>query len=151
LLGGGTKVFKEFKDFIAKGSVFDLAVGIVLGLAFGTVINSFVNDILMPPIGLLLGKVDFSNLFIQLSGGDSVRYQTLAGAKAAGVPTLNYGQFINTLINFLIVAFAVFLMVKQVNRFRTLPPGTKDCPYCYSKIPEAASRCPDCTSELARP
>ena len=138
-------MFKEFKQFIAKGNVFDLAVGIVLGLAFGTVINSFVNDMLMPPIGLLLGKVDFSNLFINLSG---TQYTSLAAAKAAGAPTINYGQFINTLINFLIVAFAVFLMVKHVNRFRALPPGTKDCPHCYSKIPEKASRCPQCTSEL---
>ena len=140
-------MFKEFKEFITKGNAFDLAVGIILGLAFGTVISSFVNDMLMPPIGLLLGKVDFSNLFINLSG---TYYASLAAAKAAGAPTINYGLFLTTVINFLIVGFAIFLMVKQVNRMRkpAEAPATKDCPYCYSKIPEKASRCPQCTSEL---
>ncbi len=141
----------EFRRFIMRGNVLDLAVGIVVGAAFGAVVNSFVNDILMPPIGLATGRVDFSNLFIAL-GGQS--YPSLAAAKAAGAPTLNYGVFINTVINFLIVGFAVFLVVRQASRVRPepapapAPPATRECPFCVSVIPLRATRCPHCTSEL---
>ena len=138
-------MLKEFRDFIMRGNVLDLAVGIVLGVAFGTVVASFVNDILMPPIGLLLGRVNFTNLFITLSGE---RYPTLEAAKAAGAATLNYGVFINTVIYFIIVAFVIFLIVRQVNRMRREAPTTKDCPYCFSKVPLRATRCPNCTSAL---
>jgi large conductance mechanosensitive channel len=144
-------MLKEFKEFAMKGNVVDMAVGIIIGAAFGGIVTSLVNDILMPPIGLLLGKVDFSNLFIVLKGDT---YPTLAAAKQAGATTLNYGLFVNTVINFLIVAFAVFLMVRQVNRLRREPapvpaaPTTKECPYCCSTIPIKAVRCPSCTSEL---
>lgn len=138
-------MLKEFRDFIMRGNVLDLAVAIVLGVAFGTVIASFVNDILMPPIGLLLGGVNFNNLFITLSGE---RYPTLEAAKAAGAATINYGVFINTVINFIIVAFVIFLIVRQVNRMRREAPTTKDCPYCFSKVPLRATRCPNCTSAL---
>ncbi len=141
-------MFKEFRDFIMRGNVLDLAVGIVLGVAFGTVIASFVNDILMPPIGLLLGGVDFTNLFITLSGE---RYPTLEAAKAAGAATINYGVFINTVINFIIVAFVIFLMVRQVNRMRRpAEPGTRECPFCFSPVSVRATRCPNCTSALQR-
>ena len=141
-------MFKEFKEFITKGNAFDLAVGIVIGAAFGGIITSLVKDILMPPIGLLLGKVDFSNLFVVLAG---MRQATLAETQAAGAVTMNYGLFINTIINFLIVGFAIFLMIRQVNKIRkpAEAPATKDCPHCYSAIPEKATRCPDCTSELS--
>ncbi len=144
-------MLKEFKEFAMRGNVLDLAVGLVIGAAFGGIVTSFVNDILMPPIGLLVGKVDFSNLFINLSG---TAYATLKDAKAAGAATLNYGLFLNTLINFLIVAFAVFLLVKQVNRLRRpapapAAPATRECPYCLSAIPVRATRCAHCTSELA--
>ncbi|MEW6424891.1 MAG: large-conductance mechanosensitive channel protein MscL [Bacillota bacterium] len=144
-------MFKEFKEFALKGNVLDLAVGIVIGAAFNKVVTSFVNDVLMPPIGLLVGKVDFSNLLISLTG---IPYASLAEAKAAGAPTINYGLFINTVLDFLIVAFAVFLLVRQINRIRrrpeTAPPGTatKECPYCLTNIPAKAIRCPHCTSEL---
>ncbi|HZP00253.1 MAG TPA: large conductance mechanosensitive channel protein MscL [Terriglobia bacterium] len=144
-------MLKEFKEFAMKGNVVDMAVGIIIGAAFGGIVTSLVNDILMPPIGLLLGKVDFSNLFIVLKGDT---YPTLAAAKQAGATTLNYGLFVNTVINFLIVAFAIFLVVKQVNRLRRQPapvpaaPTTKECPYCCSIIPIKAVRCPSCTSEL---
>jgi len=142
-------MFKEFKEFIAKGNVIDLAVGIVIGAAFGKIVTSFVEDILMPPIGLLLGKMDFSNMFINLSGQE---FDSLAAAKAAGAATINYGLFLNALINFLIIAFAIFLVVKSVNRLRKAQeaeaPATKDCPFCASSIPAAATRCPQCTSEL---
>ncbi len=144
-------MWKEFKEFIMRGSVLDLAIGIVIGSAFGTIVNSLVNDILMPPIGLLLGKVDFSSLYINLSGGS---YPSLAEAKKAGAATINYGVFINAVISFLIIAFAVFIIVKQVNRMRAQPPAapavptSKDCPYCFSTIPIKASRCPYCTSQL---
>jgi large conductance mechanosensitive channel len=138
-------MLKEFRDFIMRGNVLDLAVAIVLGVAFGTVIASFVNDILMPPIGLLLGGVDFTNLFITLSGE---RYPTLEAAKAAGAATINYGVFINTVINFIIIAFVIFLIVRQVNRMRREAPTMKDCPYCFSKVPLRATRCPNCTSAL---
>jgi large conductance mechanosensitive channel len=146
------KIFKEFKEFAVKGSVIDLAVGIIIGAAFTGVVNSLVNDVIMPPIGLLVGKVDFSNLFLTLSGG---HFMTLADAKSGGAVTLNYGLFINTLINFLIVAFAVFLLVKQVNTLKrkienepAAVPSTKACPFCKSMIHIEALRCPNCTSEL---
>jgi large conductance mechanosensitive channel len=142
-------MFKEFKEFAVKGNVLDMAVGIIIGAAFGKIISSFVSDILMPPIGLLLGKMDFSGLFINLSGQS---YPTIAAAKAAGAATLNYGMFLNTVIDFLIVAFAIFLLVKQVNRLKREPsaaaPTTKDCPFCASAIALQAKRCPHCTSQL---
>ncbi len=142
-------MLKEFKEFAVRGNVVDMAVGIVIGAAFGKIVTSFVSDMLMPPIGLLMGKVDFSNLFINLS---ATSYGTLAEAKAAGAPTLNYGLFLNTLIDFVIVAFAIFLFVRQMNRLRRSeappPPATKDCAYCLSAIPVLATRCPHCTSEL---
>jgi large conductance mechanosensitive channel len=139
-------MFKEFKEFAVKGNVVDMAVGIIIGAAFGKIVSSLVNDLLMPPIGLLLGKVDFSNLFVNLSGKS---YETLSSAKAAGAATLNYGLFINTVIDFIILALAIFLMVRQVNRLKRQPePSTKACPYCLSKIPLKATRCPHCTSEL---
>ena len=142
-------MLNEFKTFIIRGNMVDLAVGIVLGVAFTTVVTSFVNDLLMPPIGLLLGKVDFGNLFVTLGGGS---YPTIAAAKAAGVPTLNYGLFINNLINLVIVGFVVFLVVKQVNRVRgpaPAAPATRECPACTSMIPLRARRCPFCTSDVA--
>ena len=142
-------MFKEFKEFAMKGNVLDMAVGIIIGAAFGKIITSFVNDVLMPPLGLLLGKVDFKSLFINLSGGD---YATIADAVAAKAPTLNYGLFIQAVIDFLIVAFAIFMVVKQVNKMKKEPPAaaptTKDCPFCASAIPIPAKRCPHCTSQL---
>jgi len=143
-------MLKEFKEFAMRGNVLDMAVGIVIGAAFGTIVTSLVNDLLMPPIGLLLGRVDFSNLFINLT---SRHFDTLAAAKAAGAATLNYGVFMNTVINFLIVAFAIFLLVRQVNRLRgpapvPAAPTQKPCPYCCSQIALAATRCPQCTSQL---
>ena len=138
-------MWKDFKTFITKGNIVDLAVAFVLGLAFGKIITSFVSDVLMPPIGLLLGKVDFSNLFINLSRGG---YTSLAAAKAAGAPVIAYGMFLNTVVEFLIVSFALFVVIKQVNRFRTLEAAPKECPFCCSKIPAPATRCPNCTSEL---
>jgi large conductance mechanosensitive channel len=129
--------------------VLDMAVGIIIGAAFGKIITSFVGDVLMPPIGLILGKVDFSNLFLNISGKS---YDTLAAAKAAGAPTINYGMFLNNIIDFLIVAFAIFLLIRMVNRWNkpapAAAPKTKDCPYCATAIPIAAKRCPNCTSEL---
>jgi large conductance mechanosensitive channel len=139
-------MFKEFKEFAVKGNVIDMAVGIIIGAAFGKIVSSFVKDILMPPIGLLLGKVDFSGLFVNISGKP---YETLASAKAAGAATINYGMFLNTVIDFIIVAFAIFLLVRQVNRLKREPePSSKECPHCLSKIPLKATRCPNCTSEL---
>lgn len=143
-------MWKEFRDFAMRGNVIDLAVGIIIGAAFGKIVTSLVNDILMPPIGILLGKVDFSNLFINLSGKP---FASLAEAKAAGAATINYGLFINNIIDFAIVAFAVFLLVRQVNRLTKKPeavaaPTTKECPYCASTIALKATRCPNCTSEL---
>jgi large conductance mechanosensitive channel len=143
-------MLKEFREFTLRGNVLDMAIGIIIGAAFGKIITSFVNDILMPPIGLLLGNVDFSNLFISLSGQP---YATLEEAQAAGAATINYGLFINTVLDFLIVAFVVFLLVRQVNRMRRekeAPPAepTKECPYCLSVVPLKATRCPHCTSEL---
>jgi large conductance mechanosensitive channel len=147
-------MLKEFREFVMRGNVLDLAVAFILGAAFGQIVTSLVNDILMPPIGLLLGRIDFSNLFISLSG---VPYSSLAQAKAAGAPTINYGVFINVVINFLIVAFVIFLLVRQVARMRRKQeapaaapaPTTKECQYCFSSIPIKATRCPNCTSELA--
>ena len=145
-------MFKEFKKFIMRGNVIDLAVAVVLGAAFGAVVNGLVNDIIMPPIGLLLGRVNFSDLFISLNGQ---QFNSLAEAKAAGAPTINYGLFINNVISFLIVAFVIFLLIKAINRLRRhepekpKEPSTKDCPYCLSTIPIKATRCPECTSELA--
>ncbi len=143
-------MFKEFKEFAMRGNVLDMAVGIVIGAAFGKIVTSFVGDILMPPLGLLLGKVDFSNLFISLSGQ---AYPSLAAAKAAGAATINYGIFLNTVLDFVIVAFAIFLLIRQVNRLTKkpeapAPPSTKDCPYCVSAVSLKATRCPHCTSEL---
>src|SRR5579871_2331871 len=142
-------MFSEFKKFIMRGNVLDLAIGVIIGAAFGKIVASLVNDVLMPVIGLATGKVDFSNLFISLNG---THYDTLADAKKAGAPTLNYGVFTNTVIEFLIVAFVVFLIVKQVNRFMKppapAPVSTKDCPRCCTAIPLAATRCPACTSDL---
>jgi len=147
-------MFKDFKEFAMRGNVVDMAVGIVIGAAFGTIVKSFVDDVLMPPIGLLLGNVDFSNLFLTLKEGAKAAgpYASLAAAKAAGAVTLNLGVFINTVISFLIVAFAVFLVVKGMNKMqREAPPppaDTKECPYCFTTIPIQASRCPHCTSQL---
>jgi large conductance mechanosensitive channel len=142
-------MLKEFKEFIARGNVMDLAIGIVIGAAFGKIVTSLVNDIVMPPIGLLLGKVDFSNLFINLS---DTRYATLAEAKAAGAPTIGYGVFINTVAEFLIVAFVIYLVVRLINRINRkpeeLPPALKKCPFCRSSIAVEATRCAHCTSEL---
>jgi large conductance mechanosensitive channel len=144
-------MWKEFKEFIMRGNVLDMAVGIIIGAAFGKIVTSFVNDVLMPPLGLLMGKVDFSNLFLTLSGQS---FATLEEAKKAGAVTLRYGLFINTIIDFLIVAFAIFLVIKQVNRLNRQPepapaaPATKECPFCLSVIPIKATRCPQCTSEL---
>ena len=144
-------MWKEFKEFILRGSVLDLAIGIIIGAAFGKIVTSFVNDILMPPVGLLLGKVNFANLFINLSG---TPYATLADAQAAGAATINYGLFINTILDFIIVAFVIFLVIRQINRMRAKPaaapvePATKECPYCFSVIPIKAVRCPNCTSDL---
>ncbi|HEY1505043.1 MAG TPA: large-conductance mechanosensitive channel protein MscL [Stellaceae bacterium] len=144
-------MWKEFRDFAMRGNVIDLAIGVIIGAAFGKIVTSLVGDVLMPPLGLLLGKVDFSSLFINLSG---THYNSLADAKAAGAATLNYGVFINNIIDFLLVAFAVFLLVKQVNRFmpkpaEPAPVDAKECDYCKSSIPKAATRCPHCTSQLA--
>jgi large conductance mechanosensitive channel len=142
-------MFKEFKEFIMRGNVLDLAVGIVIGAAFGKIVTSLVTDILMPPIGVVMGKVDFSNLFIDLSGHG---YPSVAAAKAAGAATINYGLFLNTLVDFLIVAFVIFLVVKQANRLKRPAPvaaaTTKECPFCHTNIPIAATRCPNCTSQL---
>ncbi len=144
-------MLKEFKSFIMRGNVLDLAVAVVIGGAFGAIVTSFVNDILMPPIGLLLGNVDFTNLFLSLDGKT---YDSLVKAQEAGAPTLNYGLFINTIINFLIVAFAIFLVVRAANSMAKKEeapapaPTTKDCPYCKSAIHIEASRCPNCTSQL---
>lgn len=144
-------MFKEFKEFAVRGNVVDMAVGIIIGAAFGKIVTSFVSDILMPPIGLLLGKMNFANLFIDLSGNG---FATIEEAKKAGAATINYGLFLNTIFDFLIVAFAVFLLIRQINRLRREPepapaaPTTKECPFCLSTIPLNAVRCAHCTSEL---
>jgi large conductance mechanosensitive channel len=143
-------MLKDFKEFIARGNVIDLATAVVIGAAFGKIVDSLVKDIIMPPIGLILGKVDFSNLFINLG---TPKYQTLKDAQAAGAPTINYGMFFNQVISFVIVAFAVFILIRQLNRFRrTTEPAQaadKTCPECIMTIPLAAKRCPHCTSQLA--
>ena len=143
-------MLKEFKEFAMRGNVLDMAIGIIIGAAFGKIITSLVNDILMPPIGLVLGKVDFSSMFINLSGQ---QFATLADAKKAGAVVISYGAFINTVIDFLIVAFVIFLLVRQINKMqkpKAAPeaPPTKECQYCLSTIPLKATRCPQCTSEL---
>lgn len=143
-------MLKEFKEFALRGNVMDMAVGIILGGAFGKIVSSFVNDVLMPPIGLLLGKADFSNLYLSLSGG---HYDSLKAAKEAGAATLNYGVFLQTVVDFVLVALAIFLVVKAMNRLRKAeapaPPATKECPHCLSAVPLKASKCAFCTSELA--
>jgi large conductance mechanosensitive channel len=143
-------MFKEFKEFAMKGNVLDLAVGFIIGAAFGKIVTSLVQDVMMPPLGLLMHHVDFSNLFVALDGNT---YPTLAAAKAAGAATLNYGIFLNTLIEFLIVAIAVYLLVRMVNRWTTKPapaaaPTTRACPFCCSEIPLKATRCPQCTANV---
>jgi large conductance mechanosensitive channel len=144
-------MLKEFKEFVMRGNVVDLAIAVVIGGAFGKIITSFVEDVLMPPIGLALGNVDFSNLFLNLSGKD---FPSVAAAKAAGAATLNYGMFFNHVINFLIVALAIFLLIKQINRMNkpapapAAAPTTKDCPHCLSAVPLKATKCAHCTSEL---
>ncbi len=151
-------MWKEFKEFAMKGNVIDMAVGIIIGAAFGTIVKSLVSDIIMPPIGLLLGNVDFSNLFLTIKDGAAVPgpYATVEAAQKAGAVTLNYGIFINTLISFLIVAFSIFMIIKSLNKLKKkqqeIPPEaatTKDCPYCFEKISLSAKRCPHCTSQLA--
>ncbi len=141
-------MLKEFKEFVMRGNVLDLAIGIIIGAAFGKIVTSFVNDILMPPFGLLLGQVNFNNLFLSLNGQS---YASVEAAKAAGAPTINYGLFTQTIIDFLIIAFVIFLIVKQVNRLRKKPeptPTTRECPFCTSIISKDAKRCPFCTSEV---
>ena len=140
-------MIEEFKKFIMRGNVLDMAVGIIIGAAFGKIVTSFVNDILMPPIGLLLGRVDFSNLFLPLS---RVPVSTMAEAKEMGIPVIAYGQFLNNVIDFLIVAFAIFIVVKQINRFFPKAPAKepRKCPYCKEVIADDATRCPHCTAEL---
>ncbi|NOZ61983.1 MAG: large conductance mechanosensitive channel protein MscL [Calditrichaeota bacterium] len=149
-------MLKEFKEFAMRGNVVDMAVGIIIGAAFGTIVKSLVADVIMPPIGLLLGNVDFSNLFIVLkSGAQAGPYLSLAAAQDAGAVTLNYGVFVNTVISFIIVAFAVFMIIRAINRIQRQEeapapaPTTKECPFCLSTIPIKATRCPHCTSELS--
>ncbi|NVN91718.1 MAG: large conductance mechanosensitive channel protein MscL [Desulfuromonadales bacterium] len=142
-------MLKEFKEFALKGNVIDLAIGIIIGAAFNKIVQSLVTDIIMPPIGMIMGKVDFASLFVNLS---STHYETLAEAKKAGAATLNYGIFISTIVDFLIMAFVVFLMVRQINRMKkeapAAAPDTKACPFCFSTVPLQATRCPQCTSTL---
>ncbi len=144
---------KEFENFAIKGNVIDMAVGIIIGAAFGKIVDSLVKDVIMPPIGLLLGNVDFSNLFITLKhGADGAEYATLAAAQQAGAVTINIGLFINVLISFIIVAFCVFILIKGINRLKSkpvpAPVNTKECPYCFTAIHLKAVKCPNCTSEL---
>jgi len=149
-------MMKEFKEFAVKGNVMDMAVGIIIGAAFGTIVKSLVADVIMPPIGLLLGNVDFANLFLTLKDGAEGlgSYATVADAQAAGAVTLNYGQFINTIISFLIVAFAIFIMIKNMNKMKreepapAAAPTTKECPHCFSTINIKAVKCPNCTTAL---
>lgn len=143
-------MLQEFKTFIMKGNVLDLAVGVIIGAAFGKIVNSAVNDLIMPVVGLFLGKVDFGNLFISLKGGD---YATVAAAKAAGVPTINYGLFLNTTLDFLIMALVIFMIVKSANKLRKTEepapaPAGRACPFCKSAVHDEATRCPHCTSQL---
>jgi len=144
-------LWQEFKEFAFTGNMIDLAVGVIIGAAFGKIVTSLVDDIVMPPIGMALGGIDFTNKFIALNGA---HYETLAQAKAAAAPTLNYGNFVNTVVQFLIVAFVVFMMVRQINRLKTPAPAppaadSRDCPFCVSRIPLKATRCPHCTSQVA--
>ena len=148
-------MLKEFKEFAMRGNVIDMAVGIIIGAAFGTIVNSLVQDVIMPPIGLLLGNVDFPNIFAVLKEGKVAGpYASVAAAKSAGAVTVNFGVFVNTIISFILIAFAVFLLVRTINRMRRqedsppAAPPTKDCIYCFSKVPIQATRCPNCTSEL---
>jgi len=148
-------MLKEFREFAMRGNVIDMAVGIIIGAAFGTIVNSLVQDVIMPPIGLLLGNVDFSNIFVVLKEGRVAGpYASVAAAKSAGAISINFGVFVNTIISFIIVAFAVFLLVRTINKLRRqgeappAAPATKDCIYCFSKVPIQATRCPNCTSEL---
>lgn len=151
-------MFKEFREFAMRGSVLDMAVGIIIGAAFGTIVSSLVADVLMPPIGLLLGKVDFANLYVLLTAGQTPGpYASLAAAQQAGAVTLNYGQFINKIISFLIVAFSLFLIIRSMNRMKKAEapapapaPTMKDCPFCATAVPLKAVRCPHCTSELPK-
>ncbi|HMF59565.1 MAG TPA: large conductance mechanosensitive channel protein MscL [Vicinamibacterales bacterium] len=143
-------MWKEFREFAARGNVLDLAVGVIIGAAFGQIVTSLVSDMIMPPIGMVIGGLDFSNLFITLNGGS---YASLAAAQAAGAPTINYGRFANTVLQFLIVAFVIFMLVRQINRMKTPAPAaptddSRDCPYCVSRISRKATRCPQCTSEV---
>ena len=144
-------MLKDFKEFVMRGNVLDLAVAVIIGVAFGAIVTSLVNDIVMPPIGLLLGHVDFKDLFISLNGQS---YPTLAAAKAAAAPVIAYGQFLNTVFNFLIVAFVIFVVVRQASKLQRKPaaapvaPTTKDCAFCSTAIPITAKRCPNCTSQL---
>jgi large conductance mechanosensitive channel len=145
-------MLREFKTFLVRGSVLDLAIAVILGASFGAIVTSFVNDVLMPPIGLALGRVSFADMFVSLSGQS---YPTLAAAKAAGAPTVNYGVFLNTVINFVIVAFVVFMLVRTLNRMTAAPaapaaPTTKECAFCASVISIKAKRCPQCTSDLTK-
>jgi large conductance mechanosensitive channel len=143
-------VMKEFREFAARGNVVDLAVGVIIGAAFGKIVTSLVNDIVMPPIGMIIRRIDFKNLFVALNGQT---YASVADAQKAGAPTINYGMFLNTVLEFLIVAFVIFLMVRQINRLKTPAPApptdeTRDCPFCVSRISTKATRCPSCTSDL---
>jgi len=140
-------LFKEFKEFSVKGNVIDLAIGVIIGAAFGKIVTSLVNDLIMPPIGKLTGGLNFSDLFVDLTGNG---YATLAAAKEAGAATLNYGMFIQAIVDFVIVAFVIFFVIKQVNRFKAPPPApdTRECPFCMTKIPQKASRCSACTSQV---
>ena len=153
-------MWKEFRDFVIRGNVLDMAIGIIIGVAFGGIVNSLVKDVIMPPIGLLLGKVDFANLYAVLKPGNTPPpYPSLANAQAAGAVSINYGVFVNTIINFLIVAVVIFFLIRTVNHMRRKfeapkvapAPTTKECPYCLSKIPLNAKRCAYCTSELEQP
>ena len=144
-------MWTEFREFAARGNVLDLAVGVIIGAAFGRIVTSLVSDVIMPPIGMVIGGLDFSNLFVSLNG---VSYPSLAAAQAAGAPTINYGRFANSVLEFLIVAFVIFMLVRQINRLKTPAPAaakddSRDCPYCVSRIPRKATRCPHCTSEVA--
>jgi len=143
-------LMKEFREFAARGNVVDLAVGLIIGAAFGKIVTSLVNDIVMPPIGMAIGRIDFKSMFVALNGQP---YASLADAQKAGAPTINYGIFLNTIFEFLIVAFVIFLLVRQLNRLKTPAPApptedARDCPFCVSRISSKATRCPQCTSEL---
>lgn len=145
-------MLKEFREFAARGNVIDLAVGLIIGAAFGKIVTSLVSDIVMPPIGMVIGRVDFKNLFIPLDGQ---HYASIAEAQKAGAATINYGLFVNTVIEFVVVAFVIFLMVRQINKLKTPEPtpptdDSRDCPFCVSRIPAKAVRCPHCTSDLKR-